>query len=401
MIAAQRAGTAFLEYRDGDDEQRIVALGAERDRLSIGRLAGCEVALTWDTEVSRAHALLEQVGGAWTVEDRGSSNGTLVNAARINGPQVLRDGDVVRVGRTQLIFHAAGDDDLRRTTPAIDRVAPEPDRVAAQGARSSCAARRSSAAAARPPTARSPRRCSSAWRRSRPTCARCSTRSRSATCRSTTSAPSWCAGARDRACVSRPRPRSREPATISVSPTEILRSDATRPLHPEVPRGHPGLHLARRRAQARAGHARSTCSPRCCAPTTRSCAGSSTAIGASIDADVDAALAALPTLGDRRRADDRSRPDGRPARRRARGARDARRVHHHRAPAALARRPQLARRRGAARQRRDQAGDRRGRRRDPRLAPRDDARTPRTSTSRWRSSATTSRAPPRRASSTR
>jgi pSer/pThr/pTyr-binding forkhead associated (FHA) protein len=126
VIAAQRIGTAFLEYRDGDDEQRIIALGPERERLSVGRLAGCEVALTWDTEVSRAHALLEQAGGAWTVEDRGSSNGTLVNAARINGPHLLRDGDIVKIGRTQLIFHAAGEDDLRRTTPAIDRVVPNP-----------------------------------------------------------------------------------------------------------------------------------------------------------------------------------------------------------------------------------------------------------------------------------
>jgi pSer/pThr/pTyr-binding forkhead associated (FHA) protein len=126
VLAAQRSGAAFLEYRDGDDRQCIVALGAERQRLSIGRLPACEVAVPWDSEVSRAHALLEKVGGSWTVEDRGSSNGTLVNAARINGPHVLRDGDIVRVGRTQLIFHAAGDDDLRRTTPALDRVAPSP-----------------------------------------------------------------------------------------------------------------------------------------------------------------------------------------------------------------------------------------------------------------------------------
>jgi pSer/pThr/pTyr-binding forkhead associated (FHA) protein len=126
LIEAQRAGAAFLEYRDDVEALRIVPLDPARDRLSIGRLAACEVALTWDAEVSRAHALLEQVGGAWTVEDRGSSNGTLVNASRINGPHVLRDGDVVRVGRTQLIFHAAGDDDLRRTTPALDRVAPSP-----------------------------------------------------------------------------------------------------------------------------------------------------------------------------------------------------------------------------------------------------------------------------------
>jgi len=126
LIAAQRTGAPFLEYRDGADAQRIVSLGAELERLSIGRLAGCDVALAWDTEVSRGHALLEQAGGAWTIEDRGSSNGTLVNAARITGPRLLHDGDVVRIGRTQLIFHAGGDDDLRRTTPALDRVAPSP-----------------------------------------------------------------------------------------------------------------------------------------------------------------------------------------------------------------------------------------------------------------------------------
>lgn len=124
VIEAQRAGAAFLEYRDGDDNQRIVGLSPARERMSIGRLAACEVALPWDSEVSRAHALLEQVGGAWTIEDRGSSNGTLVNASRIAGPQVLRDGDVLRIGRTTLIFHAAGDEDMRRTTPALDRVVP-------------------------------------------------------------------------------------------------------------------------------------------------------------------------------------------------------------------------------------------------------------------------------------
>jgi pSer/pThr/pTyr-binding forkhead associated (FHA) protein len=126
VIEAQRTGAAFLEYRDGDGALRIVSLGPAQERLSIGRLAACEVALPWDSEVSRAHALLEQVGGAWTVEDRGSSNGTLVNAVRLNRPHVLHDGDVVRVGRTQLVFHAGGDDDLRRTTPALDRVAPSP-----------------------------------------------------------------------------------------------------------------------------------------------------------------------------------------------------------------------------------------------------------------------------------
>ena len=126
MIEAQRAGRPFLEYRDGDEALQLIALGPERDRLSIGRLPGCELALTWDTEVSRAHALLEQAGGVWTIEDRGSSNGTLVNAARISRPHVLRDADVIRVGRTHFLFHAASEDDPRRTTPALDRAVPKP-----------------------------------------------------------------------------------------------------------------------------------------------------------------------------------------------------------------------------------------------------------------------------------
>ncbi|MBA3408594.1 MAG: FHA domain-containing protein [Solirubrobacterales bacterium] len=127
VIDAARAGQPFLEYRDGDEAQLLVPLGPERDRISIGRLPGCELPLAWDTEVSRAHALLEQAGGAWTIEDRGSSNGTLVNAVRVARPQVLRDGDVIRIGRTQFVFHAgAGDDDPRRTTPALDRVTPNP-----------------------------------------------------------------------------------------------------------------------------------------------------------------------------------------------------------------------------------------------------------------------------------
>jgi pSer/pThr/pTyr-binding forkhead associated (FHA) protein len=126
VIEAQRTGSPFLEYRDGDETLRLVELSPELDRLSIGRLPTCELAMTWDSEVSRAHALLEQVGGAWTIEDRGSSNGTQVNTARINGPHVLREGDVVRVGRTQIVFHAAAGEELRSTTPAIDRVAPNP-----------------------------------------------------------------------------------------------------------------------------------------------------------------------------------------------------------------------------------------------------------------------------------
>jgi hypothetical protein len=70
------------------------------------------------------HALLERVGGAWTVEDRGSSNGTSVNASRINGPTVLRDGDVLRIGRTTLGYRRPdAEDSAEHTVVAGEPVA--------------------------------------------------------------------------------------------------------------------------------------------------------------------------------------------------------------------------------------------------------------------------------------
>jgi pSer/pThr/pTyr-binding forkhead associated (FHA) protein len=104
-IEAERRGQPFLVLREDDGPQRIVDLDPAVGRLSIGRAPQNAVDLQWDTEVSRVHAELEQLGGEWTVSDDGlSRNGTFVNGTRISGRQRLRDGDIVRVGRTQIAF---------------------------------------------------------------------------------------------------------------------------------------------------------------------------------------------------------------------------------------------------------------------------------------------------------
>jgi len=104
-LEAQRNGLPFLVYRDGAGVQRIHTLSAGTERVSIGRRPESEVQLGWDSEVSRLHAMLELVGGEWTVIDDGlSANGTFLGADRLSGRRRLLDGDVIRVGRTTIAY---------------------------------------------------------------------------------------------------------------------------------------------------------------------------------------------------------------------------------------------------------------------------------------------------------
>ena len=121
-IEAERAGTPFLVLRDGGGAQRLFVLEPELMRVSIGRSAGNDVALGWDTEVSRLHAELERLGDEWTASDDGlSRNGSFVNGQRISGRHRLRDGDVLRVGRTQIAFRVPDASDSSPTAVAGSR----------------------------------------------------------------------------------------------------------------------------------------------------------------------------------------------------------------------------------------------------------------------------------------
>jgi hypothetical protein len=106
-LEAERRGTPFLLWFDGDGRQRIAELRAEQARLTIGRQLASDVALDWDSEVSRAHAEIERIGDVWTLVDDGRSrNGSYVGDERVHGRRPLRHGDVVRIGRTALTFVA-------------------------------------------------------------------------------------------------------------------------------------------------------------------------------------------------------------------------------------------------------------------------------------------------------
>lgn len=103
QIALERSGHPFVVFRDGEGAQHQHPLeGASR--LTIGRDPTCDVVLR-DEEVSLVHAELVPIGSSWVVADDGlSKNGTFVGGTRVASRRRLRDRDVVRVGRTGILF---------------------------------------------------------------------------------------------------------------------------------------------------------------------------------------------------------------------------------------------------------------------------------------------------------
>jgi pSer/pThr/pTyr-binding forkhead associated (FHA) protein len=104
-IESERTGLPFLLWHDGDGAQRILMLTGEKARVTIGRREHNDVPLTWDTEVSREHAILEPVGETWTLIDDGlSRNGSFVNGNSVHGRHKLQHRDRMCFGATHVSF---------------------------------------------------------------------------------------------------------------------------------------------------------------------------------------------------------------------------------------------------------------------------------------------------------
>jgi hypothetical protein len=103
IMAAERAEAPFVVFRDAEAALQLV--GLRGGRFCVGRDEENDLVLSWDVEVSRVHALLERLGGAWTVvDDDLSRNGTFVNGQRVRGRRRLDDRDVLRFGATEILY---------------------------------------------------------------------------------------------------------------------------------------------------------------------------------------------------------------------------------------------------------------------------------------------------------
>ncbi len=78
--------------------------------IKIGRADINDVVV--DSErVSRFHAVVNVGGGAASISDLKSRNGTFVNGARIESQQVLANGDNIQIGDCQMRY-LAGDEEV-------------------------------------------------------------------------------------------------------------------------------------------------------------------------------------------------------------------------------------------------------------------------------------------------
>ena len=96
----------------GKDQQRRKLEGP----LTFGRSLEADVTLE-DTAISRLHCRIEPEGEKWAVVDLRSRNGTKLNSRSIDR-HTLREGDVIAIGHTKIVFHTGKFVGERPTDPA-------------------------------------------------------------------------------------------------------------------------------------------------------------------------------------------------------------------------------------------------------------------------------------------
>jgi pSer/pThr/pTyr-binding forkhead associated (FHA) protein len=99
--ADRKKGTVskLVATRPDPMKGREFELGIE---LTIGRAAGCKIALPDDTFVSQLHARVFRNDEGAFVEDLGSTNGTFLNGRKLASATKLKAGDSLQIGGTVL-----------------------------------------------------------------------------------------------------------------------------------------------------------------------------------------------------------------------------------------------------------------------------------------------------------
>jgi ABC transport system ATP-binding/permease protein len=112
---ARRTGTLIAPLSGDGIPKLLATAGAQegtefplyQESITVGRTTSdtaWDIALQ-DRAVSRPHCRFSKKGDTWTVMDLGSANGTTLNGTPVTAePRTLKDGDVLAMGETTLLF---------------------------------------------------------------------------------------------------------------------------------------------------------------------------------------------------------------------------------------------------------------------------------------------------------
>ena len=106
QLAAEVATESCLVVIHGAELGKKIEIGPQ-NTLTFGRGRKCDIPIDQDS-VSRRHAQLMSDSQGVMVRDLGSTNGTFLNDTPVHEPQLLRDGDLLNIGRTIFKFFQSG-----------------------------------------------------------------------------------------------------------------------------------------------------------------------------------------------------------------------------------------------------------------------------------------------------
>ena len=112
----------LLDKRTGEE------FNIRRYATSIGREIQNDLVIVSDKTISRQHAQIQFKDGSFLVQDLNSKNGTRVNGKKVAEITMLKSGDEVSIGLTQMIFLLVPDRTNTGRIPAV-RTETMPDPV--------------------------------------------------------------------------------------------------------------------------------------------------------------------------------------------------------------------------------------------------------------------------------
>lgn len=108
------------------NNEEILGQSLGNDVYTIGRQQSCDIHID-NLGISRVHARLLREGSGYIVEDLQSSNGTFVNAERIQGRRKLANDDQITIGKYTIIYHAEESSDQAMASAPASSAPAQPE----------------------------------------------------------------------------------------------------------------------------------------------------------------------------------------------------------------------------------------------------------------------------------